>query len=242
MKRTTLKSLLRQQRAATAIEYGLFAGGLAIGIMATIFALGGNIDELFGAAGDLVGSGSDDGDAAGLRVVLSQTFEADREGWSGMAPPRTLDQIGMGISLANESRRANAAEAVSHTFDIPAGATRAEISFDMSFVDSWDADEQAKIYVNGTEIAVGEHLWRSEDVPTFAMTPADDMTIDAQLTSSVTAGTWDNGNRGTDHTFRVTVSVDNPGETLRLGFGTSLDQEQSDESLLIGNVELRADR
>ena len=54
------------------------------------------------------------------------------------------------------------------------------------------------------------------------------------------AGSWSDPSRGTDHTYAVRLSVENPGERLTLGFGTTLNQSQEDESLLIGNVEVRA--
>jgi hypothetical protein len=176
-----------------------------------------------------------------MRMILNQTFEFDREGWSGLAKRRTIAQIGTGLSLANESSSEDARETVSRTFAIPEGAARAELSFDMSFVDSWDTNEEAKVYVNGNPVIVGTHVWTTNNVPSLVNTSTAGMTIDAQLTNSVKAGSWRNGAGGTDHTYRVTIAVDDPGETLQLGFGASLDQSQEDESLLIGNVELRAD-
>ena len=233
----------RDNRGATAIEYGMLAGGLAVAITASVFVLGGEISDLFGAPSSLVPPGSGE-----MRVVLTQNFENGREGWSGLAAVIKLDQIGTGLSLASESWRGDALEMVSRTFDIPAGATRAEVSFDMSFVDSWDAGEVAKIYVNGSEVAVGEHLWRTEApatvTPTEAVTPTKSgaVSVNANLISSVKAGVWTNGSNGTDHTYRVTIAVDDPGQELSLGFGTSLNQGREDESLLISSVELRADR
>jgi len=230
--------ILCDRRGATAIEYGILSGGVAASVAAAVFALGGQVGGFLDGAGGAV-SGRDIGRGkADMITILTQNFATDREGWTGMAPRRTLDQIGTGLSLARESRIGDGQEAVRRVFDIPAGASRAAISFDMSFVDSWD-DETARIYVNGAEVMAGAHDWNTDTPPALVQMPTQTMTIDAQLTNSVQAGVWGNGIRGTDHTYRVTITVDDPGEALQLGFGTSLNQGQMDESLLIGNVELR---
>jgi pilus assembly protein Flp/PilA len=38
---------IRDERGATAIEYGLIAAGIAVAIMVTVFALGDDLDSLF---------------------------------------------------------------------------------------------------------------------------------------------------------------------------------------------------
>lgn len=240
MKRGMFLDMWRCRRGATAIEYGLLVGGVAMVVGVAVFALGGNIGGVIGDLGGRVSGGGDTvGDVADMRVILNQTFANDREGWSGLAPVRTVDQLGAGLSLASESRLRNAGEAVSRTFDIPAGSARAEISFDMSFVDSWDG-EQAKVYVNGTEVIVGSYNWTSDAPPSLSQTPTGGMTVETEMTNSPQGGVWQNGTLGTDYTYRVTIAVDDPGETVQLGVGTSLDQIHTDESLLIGNVQLRA--
>jgi Flp pilus assembly pilin Flp len=227
--------LWRDTRGATAVEYGILTGGVAVTILAGVFVVGGSIGGLFGKVGGFI-LGDDTGS---MRTVLTQDFASDPGGWRGRAQVRSLDRIGTGLSLSGESRNGNALETVSRQFDIPAGSSRAEISFDMSFVDSWD-DELAKVYINGTEILAGAYLWSGDAPPSLVPAPVPGMTVDTVLTSSVQAGTWNGGLDGTDVSYRVTISVDDPGDTLQLGFGTTLNQSQTDESLLIGNVELRA--
>jgi pilus assembly protein Flp/PilA len=45
--KNVLKRFLRREEGATAIEYGLIAAGIAVAIVATVFALGGSLDGLF---------------------------------------------------------------------------------------------------------------------------------------------------------------------------------------------------
>lgn len=53
-----LRALFRDKAGVTAIEYGLIAGAIAVAIIATIFALGGDIKNLFGTVGSAMTSTS----------------------------------------------------------------------------------------------------------------------------------------------------------------------------------------
>jgi pilus assembly protein Flp/PilA len=47
-------ALERDASGVTAIEYGLIAGAIAVAIIATVLALGGDISNLFGTTGNAV--------------------------------------------------------------------------------------------------------------------------------------------------------------------------------------------
>ena len=51
-----LGALGRDQSGVTAIEYGLIAGAIAVAIIATVIALGGDIANLFGTTGSALSS------------------------------------------------------------------------------------------------------------------------------------------------------------------------------------------
>jgi len=51
-----IRRLGRDQAGVTAIEYGLIAGAIAVAIIATVIALGGNIRNLFGTTGSALAS------------------------------------------------------------------------------------------------------------------------------------------------------------------------------------------
>jgi len=53
---TVLRALRRDDSGVTAIEYGLIAGAIAVAIIATVIALGGDIANLFGATGSALSS------------------------------------------------------------------------------------------------------------------------------------------------------------------------------------------
>jgi len=50
------RRLLRDARGVTAIEYGLIAGAIAVAIIATVIALGGDINNLFASTGNALAS------------------------------------------------------------------------------------------------------------------------------------------------------------------------------------------
>ena len=54
---TDLKAFYRDKSGATAIEYGLIAAGIAVAIIAAVFALGDDIKGFFEDVSDKLGSG-----------------------------------------------------------------------------------------------------------------------------------------------------------------------------------------
>ncbi len=53
-----IKSLLRDESGATAIEYGLIAGLVSIAIIAALTLLGGNLSSLFSTIANTVAAAS----------------------------------------------------------------------------------------------------------------------------------------------------------------------------------------
>jgi len=51
-----LAALRRGTSGVTAIEYGLIAGAIAVAIIATVIALGGDIENLFATTGSALSS------------------------------------------------------------------------------------------------------------------------------------------------------------------------------------------
>ena len=54
---TDLKAFYRDKSGATAIEYGLIAAGIAVAIIAAVFALGDDIKGFFEDVSDKLGTG-----------------------------------------------------------------------------------------------------------------------------------------------------------------------------------------
>ena len=52
-----IKRFGRDESAATAIEYGLIAAGIAVAIIAVVLGVGTNLTDVFGSVSSAVGSG-----------------------------------------------------------------------------------------------------------------------------------------------------------------------------------------
>jgi len=52
-----IKSFGRDESAATAIEYGLIAAGIAVAIIAVVLGVGTNLNDVFGSVSSAMGTG-----------------------------------------------------------------------------------------------------------------------------------------------------------------------------------------
>jgi hypothetical protein len=175
-----------------------------------------------------------------FQTFLSFTDAADAAGWSGGAAAN-ITGFGEVLQIDRAARHpfTPAAETVTTRFDLPAGSTAAVLEFDMTFADSWD-DEEARIYVNGTAVARGQFDWDEGlgPPPALSLDGADGIAVtasDAVTTQSTGVSRFKA--EGTDYTYRMRIEVNDPGEQVSLGFGTTLDSSGTwDESLLVDNV------
>jgi pilus assembly protein Flp/PilA len=55
---SSFKRFIRDESAATAIEYGLIAAGISVVIIAAVNAVGGNLSTIFGNISTQLGSGA----------------------------------------------------------------------------------------------------------------------------------------------------------------------------------------
>jgi pilus assembly protein Flp/PilA len=58
-----LKSFAKDIKGATAIEYGLIAGGISLAIVAAVFAFGGDLKALFSTMSDKMAEARTDAEA-----------------------------------------------------------------------------------------------------------------------------------------------------------------------------------
>ena len=63
--KTQLQQFWNDEDGATAIEYGLIAGLIAVAIIATLTAVGTDLRTMFGAVSTAIQKGTTDGAAAG---------------------------------------------------------------------------------------------------------------------------------------------------------------------------------
>ena len=54
-----IEAYLKDEEGATAIEYGLIAGGISLAIVAAVFAFGNDLSDVFNTIGDKMGEVND---------------------------------------------------------------------------------------------------------------------------------------------------------------------------------------
>ena len=57
------EAYVKDTKGATAIEYGLIAGGISLAIVTAVFAFGGDLARLFSAIGEAMAGAADDAEA-----------------------------------------------------------------------------------------------------------------------------------------------------------------------------------
>lgn len=125
------------------------------------------------------------------------------------------------------------AEVVTRTYDLMSGYDHAVIEFDLHALDSWD-NEQFILFVDGNPISSHRFAWQSDGV-TGSWTTSDgnySVTIEPS---------GDRANIGynpdwVDQSFNVRVEVTDPGPSMTVGFGSTLNQDVYDESWAVDNV------
>ncbi len=166
-------------------------------------------------------------------TVLAMDFSGGNAGnWQGgtvMAPITALGE--MLVLGPNES--------ASLSLDIPDGATSATLSFDLVGGDSWD-NEIATVSSDGQVVATGKGVWTTGSM-TFTIPDVDGVSV---TTDTISSGTNLGGSGQTlykDSVTRVSITVDDPGETLNLGVHSGTNQAVYDEFLGIDNVNVTAE-
>lgn len=162
-----------------------------------------------------------------VKIAGDEDFETGAQGWSD---PKTTDGGG---NLSTFLGRFGGGEGplTEKTFNLPEGTGRVEISFDFYELDSWD-NEDFVTYVNGEALFSEDFHTNQND------TASGDET--ETMTWSISPVTNGSSNKGfswwNDQIHRVTIEIDNPGDSFALGFGSTLDEEIDNESFGIDNL------
>lgn len=125
--------------------------------------------------------------------------------------------------------------AVSRDYALNGDYDYAVVEFEVHAHDSWDS-EQFIVFANGAAVGAYQFDYRYDGVAGSWTTP------DSNYSMSITPnGARDHTgfNSGwTDQSYTVQMTVANPGDSLNLGFGSTLNQGIGDESWSIDNVSL----
>ncbi|MEZ9566089.1 tandem-95 repeat protein [Vibrio artabrorum] len=164
-------------------------------------------------------------------VIASDNFESGSNGWN------TGTESSQGFESGDMLGRIGGTggeEAVSKTYDIPSDVSEVNISFNFYEIDSWDG-ESLQIFVGGEELtSLDNSAFRTEDGTTTLYDSAGNEV--GEVVHGVSQGEGFSGWNDQAHQINLTVPVED-GQ-LELGFGSTLNQEVSDESFGIDNIEI----
>ena len=124
-------------------------------------------------------------------------------------------------------------QATQNTFALDGDSAYAVISFDMHAIDSWDG-ESFDIYVDNAVVASASFQYGVDGETGSWVTDNPDYSFAMTATSPREDTGFDGG--WSDQSYRMQVTVANPGNEVTVGFGSSLDQEIGDESWAVDNI------
>ncbi|MFA0194901.1 tandem-95 repeat protein, partial [Vibrio artabrorum] len=164
-------------------------------------------------------------------VIASDNFESGSNGWN------TGTESSQGFESGDMLGRIGGTggeEAVSKTYDIPSDVSEVNISFNFYEIDSWDG-ESLQIFVGGEQLtSLDNSAFQTQDGTTTLYDSAGNEV--GEVVHGVSQGEGFSGWNDQAHQINLTVPVED-GQ-LELGFGSTLNQEVSDESFGIDNIEI----
>ena len=124
------------------------------------------------------------------------------------------------------------------TFNVPAGTEKLKVEFDFLEIDSWDG-EHFYAFVDGQRIDLGkffvDYNYGNRTEGQSGQAGNISWTVSNEYTTQNFAGSG-----YSDEVHKVTLQIDNPGAQVRLGFGSSLNQNKHDESWGVDNLKITA--
>ncbi len=166
----------------------------------------------------------------GMQTFASMDFTGGNNGgWNGGTVMSPIEALGEVLVLGP-------GEKTKTSIDVPAGTSTAQLSFDLVGGGFLNHDV-AKVTTNGKTVTLARGWWKDGSM-NFTVKEVEGMTV---TTETISEGTNLGGNRGRDSVTRVTVTVDDPSETLDLAIISGANQPVRNEFFGIDNVDLAAE-
>ncbi|MEM8783495.1 MAG: putative Ig domain-containing protein, partial [Planctomycetota bacterium] len=166
-------------------------------------------------------------------LVVEDDFTNPSEDWSH----QQVHMVADGSLILGLFGGSGGAEDVTRTFPVHPSAESATFTFDLWAIDSHDGGEAIQVFIDGVKLddfaflgqSVG-HVWSgSNGDVTWSMELKED---------SHAAGRYQSDAWWQDKRAEMTITVNNPGDDLRLGFGSTLSGHTGDESYGFGDFRL----
>ena len=219
---------LSAERGAVTVEWVVLAAGVTAMCLASLRTQEDGLRVFwYEIGGEMSGS-----DIVGVNGAVSHFDFADGDAgtWSGAS---VADIPGFGMALG-PIFGSNGLASVTKDFIVARDVAKAVISFDLYGLDSLDA-EDAVLYVNGIEVGrvtvdLGTATVKPGTVAGMAMHGTN-------VSEGTDLGGYINGTAWSKDTItRVTIEVDDPGDAVSFGIGSTADGMRTwDESFAIDN-------
>ena len=112
-------------------------------------------------------------------------------------------------------------QATQSTFALDGDSAFAVVSFDMHAIDSWDG-ESFDIYIDNALVASASFSQHSDSATGTWVTDNPDISFAVEASSG--RGHAGYSSEWSDQSFRMQVTVADPGNEVTVGFGSTLDQ------------------
>ncbi|MEM7643303.1 MAG: hypothetical protein AAF366_12330 [Pseudomonadota bacterium] len=223
---TSLGQFLRSEDGAVTVDWVVLTAALVGLGLATMSTVRGGVQNVSSDIDATLRSDIIQTRFAFLETLLNVDFSGGADGWSaGVA----IDVAGFGevLQLAG-------GDLAEIDLEVPDGATSATISFDMIAADDMDGDA-ATVLINGSPVSIyrdnhGSVTVESPDVPGVTVA------IDQHYTNDPVGS----GSHGHDSRATYTITVDDPGSSLRFGVASDANDGLNDEFYAIDDVRVTA--
>lgn len=162
-------------------------------------------------------------------MISYDDFSNGADGWVGAVTENVDAAYG---AILGRFGGTGGQQTVSKIFDVDENMPFAVAEFDLHAIDSWDS-ETLTIFADDTPITGYQFRWQTPGV--IGGWTSNDGRYDVQIEAS-TEREQIGYSRWSDQSYRVKVTVADPNDTLKLGFGSTLNQSINDESWAIDNV------
>ncbi len=226
------RKFLASEDGAVTVDWTVMTAAIAGLGLATYGVVSGGISDLSRDV-DLQLRTNHISTSFGASVLASMDFTGgEKGGWTGGTVLSPITALGEMLVLGP-------GETTSLTLDVPANSDSATLSFDLIGGDSLD-NEVATITTNGKTVTLARSGNSAQGTMTFTTPNVEGVTVTTETLTSGTNLGGANVASWRDSVTRVTVTVDDPGESLALGMTSGANQHIGDEFFGIDNVGITA--
>lgn len=159
---------------------------------------------------------------ANALTIADEDFETVAEGWSDNS---TTTGNAVFSTFLGRHGGTGGAQGLNKTFALSGNQTEVTLNFEFYQIDSWDVGETFNVYIN--DGLVESHVYRFSSHQVY-----DGVTNTFGSPALENYGFWTYSDQGMGYSFTYATS----DTSIKLGFGSTLDQNIEDESWGIDNV------